>query len=212
MIEWLEEITALALAAIHNGKITALFSLFFITALTEIGIPFPYIVDTVLFVSSYQTRAITTQLGVVVAVIFAGRLSGASTMYWLTRTLGNALISWMSRRFPRLHRRYAKVTYRIHRRAVPGIIVTRLMQLLTLASVAAGAIKVPYHHFLIGVTVSAIVFDGALVAFGMLAGHGLQRYEVVPSTLIIIAGFIAIIGLGYGSWQLIQRVRNGQDQ
>lgn len=211
MIEWLEEITGLALAAINEGNIAALLSLFFITGLTEIGIPFPYIVDTVLFVSSYHARAITPQFGLVILVIFLGRQFGASAIYWLTRVLGNALIGWIHRRFPRMYMRYARVTYRIHRKAVPGIIITRLMQLLTLASVAAGAIKVPYAHFVLGVTVAALVFDGALIGFGMLAGHGLQRYDLVPSILVVIAGFIVIIGLGYGSWQLIQRRRNDQN-
>ena len=164
MIAWLEEIAGLALAAVNEGNIAALCSLFLITGLTEIGIPFPYIVDTVLFVSSYQARTLTPQLGVVVLVVFLGRHFGSSVIYWFTRILGNALISWMSRRFPRFHRRYDRVTYRIHRRAVLGIAITRLMQLLTLASVASGAIKVRYHHFLLGVTMSAIIFDGALIA------------------------------------------------
>ncbi len=210
MIAWLEEIAGSALTAVNEGNIAALFSLFLITGLTEIGIPFPYIVDTVLFVSSCQSRALTPQLGVVVLVVFLGRHFGSSVIYWLTRILGNALLSWMSRRFPRFHKRYDRVTYRIHRRAVLGIAITRLMQLLTLASVASGAIKVRYHHFLLGVTMAAIIFDGALIGLGILAGHGLQRYDIVPSVLIVILGFIVVIGLVYGSWQLLQRRRNGQ--
>ncbi len=210
MIAWLEEIAGSALTAVNEGNIAALFSLFLITGLTEIGIPFPYIVDTVLFVSSCQSRALTPQLGVVVLVVFLGRHFGSSVIYWLTRILGNALLSWMSRRFPRFHKRYDRVTYRIHRRAVLGIAITRLMQLLTLASVASGAIKVRYHHFLLGVTMAAIIFDGALIGLGILAGHGLRRYDIVPSVLIVILGFIVVIGLVYGSWQLLQRRRNGQ--
>jgi membrane protein DedA with SNARE-associated domain len=210
VIAWLEEIAGSALTAVNEGNIAALFSLFLITGLTEIGIPFPYIVDTVLFVSSCQSRALTPQLGVVVLVVFLGRHFGSSVIYWLTRILGNALLSWMSRRFPRFHKRYDRVTYRIHRRAVLGIAITRLMQLLTLASVASGAIKVRYHHFLLGVTMAAIIFDGALIGLGILAGHGLRRYDIVPSVLIVILGFIVVIGLVYGSWQLLQRRRNGQ--
>lgn len=205
MDSWLDELISGALGALNQGNPVALLSLLGVTILTESGVPFPYIIDSVLFISGFHAKTVTLQLGLNVLVIFIGRQIGASIIYWLARLLGITLITWIENRFPRLNRRLHDVISKLHSKSIIGIAVTRLTGLLTLVSVASGLIKVRYVHLIAGVALSSLMFDGALVLFGVIAGDRLQQFGFVPTTPVIIGLCVLIIAIVIGVHIIVQR-------
>lgn len=195
MVSWLDGLISGVFGALSQGNPVALLSLLFVTILTEAGVPFPFVIDSVLFISGFRTGTITQQFGLTILVIFAGRQIGASIVYWLARLLGITLIAWIERRFPNMNRRLQNVISKLHSQSIIGIALTRLTGLLTLVSVASGLIRVPYFHLVAGVALSALIFDGALVLSGIIAGSRLQQYGYIPTTPVIVGVFVVIIAV-----------------
>ncbi len=54
MMAWFNELVAIAMDAVSQSSPGAVVALFFVAALTEVGVPFPFVIDGVLFVTSYQ--------------------------------------------------------------------------------------------------------------------------------------------------------------
>ena len=195
MIVWLDSLISGTFEAINAGDPVAHLSLFLITVLTEAGVPFPFITDSVLFVSGFQAGTLTLQLVLTLLVIFAGRQIGASIIYWMVRMPGTAVIRWLEKRFSSVHDRFRSIREKLSSRSVISVSITRLTGLLTLVSATSGLLRLRYRNFMTGVALSSLLFDGALVAFGILAGSKLQQSGYVPSTLTVVAGCICLIAV-----------------
>ena len=150
MFDWLGELFSIAMTAVYQGNAAAMVSLLSLVALTEAGIPLPFILDSVLFFTSYKNGPLSIQVLIVLLTVFLGRQFGANVIYWLTRFLGNAFISWLGKRYRSLQNNLDRLETRLSSHAVPAVIVTRLTGLLTLASVASGAVCMRYHYFIVG--------------------------------------------------------------
>jgi membrane protein DedA with SNARE-associated domain len=178
-MEWLNEALAAILAVLNQGNITALGALFLVTVLTEACIPFPFILDATLFLSAYQNGP-SLELMYTFAVIFLGRFAGASIVYWAARMLGDALISQLEKRFKKIKRTMMKIESRIASEAAFAIAIPRISGLMTLTSLASGAICLRYGHFLVGVILSSLIFDGALIIFGFIMNSGFNYFGFTP--------------------------------
>lgn len=200
-MEWIDTILSQAMNAINQGDIAATVALFFIVALTEAGIPFPFILDSVLFFTSYQTGIISAQVAVVFGVVFLGRQFGAGVLYWLTRLPGNAVIRWLGKRYPSIPNRLATVETKLGNQTIWAITIARLSGLLTVASVASGAIGLRYSRLVLGVTLSSLIFDGALLLLG--SGIGVFLPHLPPWTIII--GIIVLLTIGWGIHFFVSR-------
>jgi membrane protein DedA with SNARE-associated domain len=193
-MEWIEEVLSQVMNAINQGNITALVALFFIVVLTEMGIPFPFILDAALFFTSYQSGIISGQVGIVFLVVFVGRQFGSGLLYWLTRLPGNVFINWLGRRFPSIPRGLTKIETRLGKDAILAIAIARLSSLLTVASVASGAIGLRYYYLVLGVALSAVIFDGVLLLLG--SGIGVFLPHLPP--WIIVIGLIVLLAIVWG--------------
>jgi membrane protein DedA with SNARE-associated domain len=193
-MEWFSEVLSQVMNAINQGNITALVALFFIVILTEMGIPFPFILDAALFFTSYESGIISGQVGTVFLVVFIGRQLGATALYWLTRLPGNAFINWLGRRFPSIPRGLTKIETRLGKDAILAIAIARLSGLLTVASVAAGAIGLRYYFLVLGVALSAVIFDGVLLLLG--SGMGVFLPHLPPWAIVI--GLIVLLAIAWG--------------
>lgn len=192
-MEWIDALSQ-AVSAVNQGNIVALIALFFIVALTEMGVPFPFILDAALFFTSYESGIISGQVAMVFLVVFLGRQFGAGLLYWLTRLPGNVFLNWLGRRFPSIPRNLSKVETRLGKDAIIAIAIARLSGLLTVASVASGVIGLRYHYLVIGVTLSAVIFDGALLLLG--SGAGMFMPHLPPWSIVI--GLIVLLTLVWG--------------
>lgn len=203
-MEWIDAILDQAMSAINQGDVAAVSALFFVVALTEAGIPFPFILDTVLFFTSYQTGIISAQVAQVFAVVFLGRQFGAGLLYWLTRLPGNAFIRWLGKRYPSVPHRLATVELKLGSQAVWAITIARLSGLLTVASVASGAIGLRYSRLVLGVALSSLIFDGALLLLG--TGIGVFLPHLPPWTIVI--GIIILLTIIWGMHFLVLRYKH----
>jgi membrane protein DedA with SNARE-associated domain len=196
MLDLLNELAQNAMNAITQGNPTALLSLFIISALTEVGIPFPFIVDTILIVTGLQTGIIAVKVGLIMLSLMFGRLIGASVIYWLTRGVGRAFVNWISKRFPFIQRRMDWLTTKLNRQAPIAVAIARLTPgLLTPSTVAAGIIPVHYWQLLLGIAISSVIADGVLLILGYTTGRGLEQFGFKMNFWIIVVIVVIIIGI-----------------
>ena len=181
--------------ALNQGGILGQFTFFSVVTLTEVGIPFPYLLDSGVFLTSFQSGPISVAMFRIFLVVFLGRQCGAAIVYWLTRWLGGTLIRWLEKRFNSVRKNLDRFSARLSNQAYMTVAGARLTGLLTLVSMAAGACKIRYVTFFIGVTLSALIFDGSLVLLGWITRQGFRFFRVTPPLWAVIVGFIVVIAV-----------------
>jgi membrane protein DedA with SNARE-associated domain len=204
---WLNNLIAQAIAALAGGNVTALAALFFIVVLTELGIPFPFVLDSAVFLSAYQNGPISIDVLRVVLVVFAGREVGASAVYLIGRLLGGRLMDWVSRRFKSVENGLAIIQSRLSSKAFLAVAMSRLTSLLTLVSIASGTIRIPYPSFCLGVALSALIFDGSLVLLGFITDRWFHYLNVTPSLWLVTIGLVALMIIIWAGTFLFGRLR-----
>jgi membrane protein DedA with SNARE-associated domain len=195
MFEFIDQLISSAMTAITSGSPLAIITLFLVVALTECGIPFPFILDSVLFFTSYDTGASIWHILFVICIVFLGREFGSSVIYWLTRLLGNAAIYWFGKRYKQLRYNWASLTSKLSTQAPMPIAVFRISGLMTLASVMAGAMRIRYTAFVAGVALSSLIFDGALIILGLITKYGFSYIGFKPSVWHVAAGLIVVMSV-----------------
>ncbi len=208
MNEWFNVLVSSVLNAIDYGNTAALLGLGALAALTDIGLPVPFVLETLLFTTSFQLGPFSRQVLLIALTLLMGRQLGAAVLYVLARVLGNVLIRWLGRHFHQIPGNLAKIEARLNKRAFLGVMTARLAPgLLQLSSVAAGLIKVRYFHVFLGVALASLVYDGILVTLGFLAAKGLTRVGVGFSIWVVV-GFLALISLAWLIFGLLSRRRS----
>ncbi len=203
MLEFFSELAKNAAQAFNQGNPIALVSLFFISALTEIGIPFPFILDTILIFAGYQTGLL--QIGLIMLSLLLGREVGAAIIYWLTLAIGIVFVNWVGKRFPFLQRRMDWLTAKLSHRAPIAVAVARLTPgLLTPSTVAAGVIRLRYWYLVLGIAISSVIADGFLLVLGFGTGHGLERLGFRHLWFVIVI-LVIVIGAGWAIRRYISR-------
>jgi membrane protein DedA with SNARE-associated domain len=206
MLEFFSNLTQNALNAINEGNWQALLGLFLVTGLTEIGIPFPFIVDTILIVTGIHRGILSANVGMIMLSLLVGRLVGASLIYWLTRIIGKIFIDRLNRRFPVIERRMTWITNKLSRRAPLAVAIVRLTPgLLTASTVAAGIMRLRYYYLLFGIIISSLIADLALLLLGFFTGKGLEQFGVKLNVWVVVIIVIVVIGLIYLITRLLSR-------
>jgi membrane protein DedA with SNARE-associated domain len=205
MLEWVDQLIATAMTAITSGSPWAIITLFMVVALTECGIPFPFVLDSVLFFTSYQAGIDIWHILFVMFIVFLGRQFGAAIIYWLTRLLGNAVIYWFSKRYKHLQENWAQLTVKLSSQAPMAIAMVRITGLMTVASMVSGAMKIRYTQFFFGVALSALIFDGALIILGLITKFGFSFIDFTPSVWHVAVGLIVIMVLIMVISRLVKR-------
>ncbi len=186
VLSFIDQLISTAMMAITQGSPLAVITLFFVVALTECGIPFPFVLDTVLFFTSYQADVHIGNILLVMFIVLMGRQFGAALIYWLTRMVGSAVIYWFSKRYKHLQHNWAQLTVRLSKDAPMAIALVRITGLMTLASAVAGAMHIRYVQFFLGVALSAAIFDGSLIVLGLITKYGFQFIGFTPSIFRLI--------------------------
>lgn len=193
MFEFIDYLISNAMNAIGQGNVLAILTLFFVVALTECGIPFPFILDSVLFFTAYSSGVSLWHVIYVMLIVFLGREFGATIIYWLTRLLGNVAIYWFSKRYRYIKENWAQLTLRLSSEAPMAIALVRITGLMTLASVVSGAIRIRYLQFFLGVALSSLIFDGSLLLLGFITKYGFKFIGFTPSIWHIAIGLVVIM-------------------
>jgi membrane protein DedA with SNARE-associated domain len=208
MIEWINGALATLAASISVDNPAGLAAIFFIAASCDIGIPFPFVLDTIVFFTTYEMGALSWPVLLVLVMLFGGSLLGTSVIYWVSRLLGPRFADWVGKRSKFLRRNLERFQNRLGRWTIPVIVAARLTPgLMQVSSVAAGTVRVPYYQVVLSIVFSFIVYDGTLVILGTLARLGFKDVEPEYSAWIVI-GFVAIMAVVFLTIHLIRRRLN----
>jgi membrane protein DedA with SNARE-associated domain len=173
--------------------------LFLLAAITDIGIPVPFVLDSILILSAYRVmtapHASWVPVVVIVIALFLGRQLGSGILYLLSRFLGVAFINWLKCHLPRIGNRMDALKNRLNHWAPLAIITGRLTPgLLQVTSVACGAVRLRYDYFAIGVALASLVYDGVLILLGFIASHSPLGTDINFTAWLLIS-MVVIVGI-----------------
>jgi membrane protein DedA with SNARE-associated domain len=207
MIEWINGALATLAASISVDNPAGLAAIFFIAMSCDIGIPFPFVLDTIVFFTTYQMGALSWPVLLVLVMLLGGSLLGTSILYWISRLLGTRFVDWLGRRSKFLRRNLERFQNRLGRWTIPVIVAARLTPgLMQVSTVAAGTVRIPYYQVVLASVFSFIVYDGTLIVLGTLARLELRDVGPEYSAWIVI-GFVAIMAAVFLAIYLIRRRR-----
>jgi membrane protein DedA with SNARE-associated domain len=208
LIEFFSELAKNAFQAFNSGHPIALLLLFLISALTEIGIPFPFILDTLLILAGYQTGIM--QIGLIMLSLMLGREVGATAIYWLARVVGKVFVNWISKRFPVVRTRMQWLEVKLRHRAPLAVAIARLTPgLLTPSTVAAGVMCLRYWYLVLGIAISSVIADAVLLIVGFGFGQGIKKIGLPVWTIAVAIAIV--ISAGWGIQILISRRNRNKD-
>ena len=191
---------------VNQGNIIALAALFLVLALGEFGIPFPFVLQGVLFFIGYQISQGSVQFIPLVVILLLGRQFGSAFVYWMARFSGNSFVGWFEKRFRLVRNELDKLKSRLHSRAPLAIAVGRLTPgLLVPTSLASGAIALRYEYFALGVVLSTVIWDGTFIVSGFLIGNGVQYLSPTVARWLIPLGFVIVICLTWAGSRFLSR-------
>ncbi len=191
MIEWIIQTLATLAASISTDNPAGLASVFALTVSAEIGIPLPFVLDTILFFTTYTMGAPSLPVFLTVLMLLAGRITGMSIIYWASRSLGSRFIGWLGRRSKSLQANLEQFQNKLGRWTIPVIVIARLTPGLTqISSVAAGTMCIRYYQVILAILFSSMIYDGTLIILGTLARLGFEDVRPEYSVWIVI-GFVA---------------------
>lgn len=205
MIDWINGALATLAASISVDNPAGLAAIFFIAMSCDIGVPFPFVLDTIVFFTTYKMGALSWPVLLVIVMLFGGSLLGTSIIYWVSRLLGKRFVDWVGRRSKFLQRNLEQFQSKLGRWTIPVIVVARLTPgLMQVSSVAAGTIRIPYYQMVLASVFSFIVYDGTLIILGTIARFGLKDVGPQYAAWIVI-GFVAIMAAIFAVVHLIRR-------
>jgi membrane protein DedA with SNARE-associated domain len=205
MIDWINGALSTLAASISVDNPGGLAAIFFITVSCDIGIPFPFVLDTILFFTTYELGAFSWPVLLIILMIWGGRLLGTGIIYWVSRLLGTRFVDWVGKRSKFLRRNFEQFQNRLSRWTILLIAAARLTPgLMQVSSVAAGTMRVRYYKLVLAIVLSSIIYDGTLIILGALARHGLKNVGPEYSAWIVI-GFVAIMTAIFVAIHLIKR-------
>ena len=205
MIAWINGALSTLAASISVDNLAGLAAIFFIAMSCDIGIPFLFVLDTIVFFTTYKVGALSWPVLLVVVMLFGGSLLGTSIIYWVSRLLGTRFVDWIGRRSKFLRRNLEQFQNRLGRWTIPVIVAARLTPgLMQVSSVAAGTVHIPYYQVVLASVFSFVIYDGTLIVLGTLARLGLKNVGPEYSAWIVF-GFVAIMTTIFVTVHLIRR-------
>lgn len=205
MIDWINGALSTLAASINVDNPGGLAAIFFITMSCDIGIPFPFVLDTIVFFTTYKMGAFSLPVLLIILMLLGGRLLGTGIVYWVSRLLGPRFVDWVGKRSKFLRRNLERFQNRLDRWPILVITGARLtLGLMQVSSVAAGTMRVRYYKLVLAIVLSSIVYDGTLIILGTLARLGLKDVGPEYSAWIVL-GFVAIMTVVFVAIHLIRR-------
>jgi membrane protein DedA with SNARE-associated domain len=204
-MEFLKDVLSSMLSLVVQGSPWALAIISVIGAVTELGIPTLFAIDTVVLFASFQVGLLSSELFLVILALLFGRLLGSSMIYWASRFLGQRFLKWLEKYQPKISAQINSVAGKLANRATLSITFARLTPgLLTAVSVGSGLVKIRFRYFLEGVALSSIIADFSLVLIGVLAKTGTSAFGIELETWQAgIAAFVFLV-VGWGTYFLVQ--------
>lgn len=208
MIEWFHELLSNLTYSVSLANPGGLAALFALGILSDIGVPFFFLLETFLFFASYYAGPLSSQVLLIVLMLLVGREFGAAVLYWLSSILGNPFVRWIVKHFPRLRQTSEQLRDRLSKQTIIAVAAVRLTPgLLQVPSLTAGVLRLPYSHFVAGVAISSFIYDFALTLLGFLARIGLQNVarEMRVHLIIWLTALMIVVIILLTVWRRYRR-------
>jgi membrane protein DedA with SNARE-associated domain len=193
-------------ATFNPNNPNGLLILFFLAVVTDIGVPVPFVLDSVLLLTAYQTGPFSGPVLLIVLMLFFGRQAGSAILYLLSRLLGKVFVNWVKCHFPSMGARLDSFRDRLWRWTPLAIATGRLTPgLLQITSVVAGTIRIRYYHFAMGIAFASLIYDGLLILLSFIARHGPKSTDINFTIWLLIAMVIIVCLLWPLIFLLVQR-------
>jgi membrane protein DedA with SNARE-associated domain len=200
MIESFKDFLMLLESTFNTTNPNGLLILFFLAVITDIGVPVPFVLDSILLLTAYRTGPFSIPVLLIVLMLFFGRQAGSAILYLLSRLLGKVFINWVKCHFPSIGTRLDSYRDRLWRWTPLAITTGRLTPgLLQITSVVSGTIRVRYYYFALGIAFASIIYDGILVLLAFIARQGPKSSDINFTFWLIIAMVIIVCVL----WPLV---------
>lgn len=205
MIDWINQALSILAASVSADNPAGLAAIFGLTVSADIGIPFPFLLDTILFFTTYKMGAFSLPVLLIILMLLSGRLVGTGIIYWVSRLLGTRFVDWLGRHFKFLRRNLERFQNRLGRWTIPAIVAARLTPgLMQVSSVAAGTMRIRYYQMVLAIVLSSLIYDGTLILLGTLARFGFEDVGPEYSAWIVL-GFVAVMAVIFVAIHLIRR-------
>ena len=205
MIDWINGALSTLAASINVNNPGGLAAIFALTVSADMGIPFPFVLDTIIFFTTYKMGAFSWPVLLVILMLLGGSLLGTSIIYWISRLLGTRFAEWVGRRSKFLQHNLDQFQNRLGKWTIPVIVAARLTPgLMQVSSMAAGIVRIRYHQVVLAVVFSFVVYDGTLILLGSLARIGLKDVGPEYAAWIVI-GFVVIMAAVFVTIHLVRR-------
>jgi membrane protein DedA with SNARE-associated domain len=196
MVDWFQALAGFLTQSLEHGNLSVLAVLFLISTVVEIGVPVPWVQDTVLLFLGYGPSQLLNVAPMVVLCLMAGRIAGASIVFWVARRFEPRFTRWLGRKFPRILNRARDLGDKLGKRSALAVTIARLTPgLLTPSTIAAGLFKVRYPYFCIGVVISSLIPDIIEIASGIAVKAGVTFAGVTPTPSIFIVALITLMAV-----------------
>jgi membrane protein DedA with SNARE-associated domain len=178
---------------------SGLLILFFLAAITDIGVPIPFVLDSILILTAYRMWAMHNShfapVILIVLMLFFGRQFGSGILYMISRRLGGAFINWLKCHVPSIGSSLDSFGVKLRSWAPLVVTTGRLTPgLLQVTSVAAGAIRLRYYQFALGIALASIVYDGILVLLAFIAARTPRAHD--PNfTIWLLVALIVVVSI-----------------
>jgi membrane protein DedA with SNARE-associated domain len=171
--------------------------LFFLAVITDIGVPVPFFLDTVLLLTAYKICINPdpnwTPVILIVVMLFLGRQVGSGVLYLLSRYLGHAFLKLVQKYFPSMGNGLDSFKNRLHHWAPLVVVTGRLTPgLLQMTSVASGTIRLRYYYFALGIALASLIYDGLLIVLAFVAAHSPKGSDINFTFWLLIATVIVM--------------------
>jgi len=207
MLAWFGNLLEILVGAINVDNPAGLVAICLLAVMADIGIPFPFLLDTILFVTVFKTGFFSPHVFLVLLMLMVGRFIGTSFVYGLGYTLGFKIVDWLGKRWHRFQKYYNGIKSKTGKWVVLSIIIGRLTPgFMQMASLSAGALRISYLLLALAIILTSVIYDGIIIALGWLARIGFK--DITPEMSVwVVLGFIIILVLVLIAIRLIQSKR-----
>ena len=142
--------------------------IFFIVYLEQIN--FPGLGAAILFPAIGAFVAYTESNFIIVTLITVGAgIAGSITLYILGYYLGNPVLEWFGRRFPKFHKYIERIVIMAEKHGAKGVLLCRFIPAIrTIVSLVSGTLREKFTVFFIYSTIGIAICNFALILSGYI--------------------------------------------
>ncbi len=203
----ISNLSSIAMGAVISLQIKAIIALFLIAVLSEMSVPFPFVIDTTVLFVGYHSGFFSVQMLILLLVLYTGGVLGSGLVYLLARILGKRFIILLAKRRNGLQGLINRMADKLSRTKVPiTVAMARLTPgLLTPVSIASGCIALPFQKFVAGLGIATFITDAILITIGIITRDAGVSHLSGSKLMLVSLSITIALSLAWALGLLIHR-------